>query len=78
MITVSLGSVHLSTHSYSFILGMPAFKTYSLPHFQICGTVLLTPVTMPHVTAPGLTYFIAGSLYLLTPFAHLGPPHPPI
>ena len=38
---------------------------YSLSNFQVNNTVLLTMVTMLHITFPGLSYFITGSLYFL-------------
>ena len=37
-------------------------EIYSLSNFQICNTVLLTTVTMLHITSPRLIYFITGSL----------------
>ena len=46
---------------------------YSLSHFQIHNTVLLTIVTMVYLTFPGPVYFITGSLYLLTTFTHFTP-----
>lgn len=42
-------NVHLTsgtTYSYKFFLVMRPFKAYSLSHFQIHKTVLLTIVTM--------------------------------
>ena len=36
--------------------------------------VLLTVVTVLSITSPGLTYFITGSVYLLTTFIHLAHP----
>ena len=55
---------------------MRTFKIYSFSNFQIYNTVLLAIVTMPYITSPGLTYFITGSLYLLTPFSHFMHPYP--
>ena len=36
--------------------------------------VLLTVVTVPSITSPGLTHFITGSVCLLTTFIHLAHP----
>ena len=58
-----------------FFLLMRTFKTYSLNNFQIYSTLLLTIVIMLYITASGLNYFLAGHLYLLTPFTHFT--HPP-
>ena len=70
---------HLSPYIVTeFFLVMITFKIYSVRKFQIYDTVLVTVIIMLYVTFPGLTYFIPGSLYLLspfTPFAH--PPAPP-
>lgn len=62
---------HLSPCRIKFFfvsLVMRTFRIYFLSNFQICATIILTVVTVLHVTSSWLTYFIAGSLYLLTPW----------
>ena len=69
MITaISLDNIHHLTVLISFLV-MGTFKIYYLSSLQIYNTVLLTVVIMLYITSPGLTYFIIGSLYLLTTFA---------
>ena len=67
----SLTSV--TTHSYKifFLMGR-TFKLYSPSNI-----VLLTIVTMLYVTSPWRTYFISGSLYLLTLSTIFPTPYPP-
>ena len=48
------------------------FKIYSLCNVQLCGTVLLTIVSMLYTASQGLSHFITGSLYLLTPLLATG------
>lgn len=47
----------LITYSYIVTL-MRIFKIYSLGKIQTYNTIL-TVVTMPYITSPGLIYFIA-------------------
>ena len=77
MITqINLVNVHHHTWLHNFFpLVMRKFKIYSLSDFQICNTILLTMVAMLYITSPWLTYFITGSLYLLTPFTHFSHPN---
>ena len=61
----------------NFFLGIWTFKIYSPCNFWTCNIVSLTAVIILYMTSPWLSYFITGSLYLLTPFTHSGPPAPP-
>ena len=77
-----LSFVYIGKYSSPYIvtilfLMMRPFKIYSLSNFQIFKTVLLTMVTVECITSPGLTYFITGSLYLLTPFTRFARPSLP-
>lgn len=69
MVMISLVSTQCHTVIISFS-EMRTFEIISLSNFHIYNTVLLPMVTMLYVTSPGLTYFIAGSLYLLNTFTH--------
>lgn len=74
MITIS--TVHIQpTCSYKFFfLVMRPFKIYSFSTFQMHNTVLLTIITMLHITSSELIYLVTGNFLLLDhlhPFCHL-------
>ena len=78
----SLVNIHHLTQLLVFFLVMRTFKIYysssnfqlSTFNFQIYNTILLTIITMLHITSPRFTHLITGSLYLLITFIHF--PHP--
>ena len=45
------------------------FRTYSLGNLSVCSAMLFTIVAVLYITSPWLIYFIAVSLYPLTPLA---------
>lgn len=63
---------------YSCLCVVRTFKSYLHSNFQRYYTVLLNIATMLYMTPPELTYFIIGSLYLLTTFTHFYHPTCPI
>ena len=52
------------------------FLIFTLGNFQTCNKVSLTTAAMLYIISPLLTYFITGSLYLLSPFTHFAHPSP--
>ena len=51
------------------------FLIFTLGNFQTCNKISLTTAAMLYIISPLLTYFITGSLYLLSLFTHFA--HPP-
>ena len=80
--------MHAHTHTYTHTITLQLyfffhwerdFKIYSFSNFQVYSTVLLTVITMLHMTSPELMYLLIVSFYLLITFSHF--PHlwkPPI
>lgn len=70
---LSLVNICHYTRSQKFFLAMMTLKIYSVSHFPICSTVLIT-VAVLYVPSPWL---IPRGLYLLTLFTHFAcPPFP--
>ena len=68
-------NLYSSPHIVIKLFMIITFKIYSLSHFQIYTTLLLTTVTMLYIWSPGLTYFIIGSLrhpFIYWFYIHLG------
>ena len=62
----------VNTHHYMFSF---INVSYSMRSFQIYSTVILfTRVTILYISTLWLTYFITGSLYILSPFTHFAQP----
>ena len=83
--TIKFVNTSITSHSYLWgvcvcvcvcVCVMRTFKICSLRKFQVCSTVLLTVVTMLHITSPGLSHQ-TGSLPPLTDISLFpSPPRP--
>ena len=74
MITI-ISLVNICHHTFTeyFFLVIRTFNVYSLSCFQICNAVLVTVIAMLDTISPWFAYFITGSLYTFTHFAHPSP-----